>query len=340
MRQIWITKAGAPDVLVVKEAPDPQPRPGEMRIRVAASGVNFADILGRMGLYPDLPPIPVVPGYEVGGRVDAVGEGVDASWIDREVMAMTRFGGYSDVVCVLEDQVFVRRAGMSAFDAAAIPVNYFTAWQLLVVMGGLKRGETVLIHSAGGGGGVAATQIARHIGARVIGTASAAKHAELGGLGVDYLIDYRTEDFEARTREITNGRGVELILDAAGGDSLKKGYRVLAPTGRLGVFGISSAATHKTRSMFGMLSTLASTPWLQFNPLALMNANKGVFGVNLGHMWGEVDRMRVWADQVLDLWEQGIVKPMIARTFRFDEAADAHNFIHDRKNVGKVLLTP
>ena len=196
MRQIWITKAGAPDVLVVKEAPDPQPRSGEMRIRVAASGVNFADILGRMGLYPDLPPIPVVPGYEVGGRVDAVGEGVDASWVDREVMAMTRFGGYSDVVCVPENQVFIRPAGMSAFDAAAIPVNYFTAWQLLVVMGGLKQGETVLIHSAGGGVGVAATQIAKHIGARVIGTASAAKHAELRALGVDHLIDYRTEDFE------------------------------------------------------------------------------------------------------------------------------------------------
>jgi NADPH:quinone reductase-like Zn-dependent oxidoreductase len=229
---------------------------------------------------------------------------------------------------------------MAAFNAAAIPVNYFTAWQLLVVMGGLKRGETVLIHSAGGGVGVAATQIAKHIGARVIGTASAAKHAELRALGVDHLIDYRTEDFEARTREITNGRGVELILDAVGGDSLKKGYRVLAPTGRLGVFGVSSAATHKTRSMFGMLSTLASTPWLQFNPLALMNANKGVFGVNIGHMWGEADRIRAWADQVLELWEHGVVKPRIARTFRFDEAADAHNFIQDRKNIGKVLLTP
>ncbi len=149
MRQIWISKAGPPEVLVVKEAPDPQPAAGEMRIRVEASGVNFADVLGRLGLYPDLPRIPVVPGYEVAGRVDAIGSGVDASWIGREVFGLTRFGGYADVVCVPQAQVFPRPPGMSAQQGASIPVNYLTAWQLIVVMGGLKAGETVLIHSAG-----------------------------------------------------------------------------------------------------------------------------------------------------------------------------------------------
>ena len=276
MRQIWISKAGPPEVLAVKEAPDPQPAAGEMRIRVEASGVNFADVLGRLGLYPDLPRIPVVPGYEVAGRVDAVGGGVDPSWVGRDVFALTRFGGYADVVCVPTAQVFVRPEGISAQEGASIPVNYLTAWQLMIVMGGLKPNETVLIHSVGGGVGIAATQIAKHLGARVIGTASAAKHSELRALGVDHLIDYRTEDFEARARQITGGRGVELVLDAIGGDSLKKGYRLLAPTGRLGTFGVSSAATNKTGGMFGMLSVLASTPWLQFNPLSLMNANKGV----------------------------------------------------------------
>jgi len=340
MRQIWITRAGPPEALAVKEAPDPTPQAGEVRIRVEASGVNFADIMGRMGLYPDLPPIPVVPGYEVGGTIDAIGAGVEASWIGRDVFALTRFGGYADVICVPVNQIFARPPGLSATDAAAIPVNYFTAWQLIVVMGGLKRGETILIHSAGGGVGIAATQIAKHIGARIIGTASSSKHAELRALGVDHLIDYRTEDFEVRAREITNWRGVELILDAVGGASFKKGYRLLAPTGRLGMFGISSAATHKERSMLGMLSTLANTPWLQFNPIALLNANKGVFGVNLGHLWGEVDRIRGWADQILDLWAQGVIKPHIARSFRFDEAADAHHFIQDRKNIGKVILVP
>ncbi len=222
-------------------------------------------------------------------------------------------------------------------EGASIPV--ITAWQLIVVMGALKAHETVLIHSAGGGVGIAATQIAKHIGAKVIGTASAAKHDDLRALGADHLIDYRTEDFEARARQITGGRGVELILDAVGGDSLKKGYRLLAPTGRLGIFGASSAATNKTGGYFGMLSMLASMPWLQFDPLSLMNANKGVFGVNQGHMWGEIDRMRGWLDQLMGLWEKGATRPKIARTFPFDEAPAAHHFIQDRKNIGKVLLT-
>jgi NADPH:quinone reductase-like Zn-dependent oxidoreductase len=340
MRQIWISKAGPPEVLVVKEAPDPHPAAGEVRVRVQASGVNFADVMGRLGLYPDLPRIPVVPGYEVAGRIDEIGEGVEASWIGREVFALTRFGGYADAICVPQTQVFPRPPNMSVQEGASIPVNYLTEWQLVVVMGALKAGETILIHSAGGGVGVAATQIAKHIGAKVIGTASAAKHGELRALGVDELIDYRNDDFEARTRQITGGRGVELILDAVGGASFKKGYRLLAPTGRLGMFGLSSAATNKTGGFLGMASALARTPWLQFNPLSLMNANKGVFGVNLGHMWGEVERMRGWMDQLMGLWAEGAIKPKIAHVFTFDEAAAAHHFIQDRKNVGKVLLTP
>jgi NADPH:quinone reductase-like Zn-dependent oxidoreductase len=340
MRQIWISKSGPPEVLVVKEAPDPHPAAGELRIRVEASGVNFADIMGRLGLYPDLPRIPVVPGYEVAGRVDAVGAEVDAGWVGRDVFASTRFGGYADVVCVPQAQVFARPSDMSAQEGASIPVNYLTAWQLVVAMGGLKAGETVLIHSAGGGVGIAATQIAKHIGAKVIGTASAGKHEQLTAAGVDDLIDYRSEDFEKRAREITGGRGVELILDAVGGDSLKKGYRILAPTGRLGVFGASSAAVGKGAGYRGMVSMLANTPWVQFNPLSLMNANKGVFGVNLGHMWGAFDRVRPWMDELLALWEKGVIKPKIARVFNFDEAPAAHHFIQDRKNIGKVLLKP
>ena len=340
MRQIWITKAGPPEVLEVKEAPDPEPKAGEVRIRVEATGVNFADIMGRLGIYPDLPPMPVVPGYEVSGRIDAVGAGVDGNWAGRDILAVTRFGGYADIVCVPAKQIFARPANMSALEGAAFPVNYFTAWQLVVVMGGLKAGETVLVHSAGGGVGIAATQIAKHIGARVIGTASAGKHAELRSLGVDDLIDYRTEDFEARTREITNGRGVELILDAVGGESWKKGYRVLAPTGRLGMFGLSAAATGKNRNVLSMLSAVVQMPWVQFNPLSLMNANKGVFGVNVGHMWGEIDRQRAWADRLWELWAQGAIKPKIARSFRFNEAPQAHHFIQDRGNIGKVVLVP
>lgn len=340
MRQVWITKNGAPEVLQVKEAADPSAAAGQVRIRVEAAGVNFADIMGRIGLYPDLPPVPVVCGYEVGGRVDAVGSGVDASWVGKDVFAMTRFGGYSDVVCVPENQVFVRPSGMSAEQGAAIPVNYFTAWQLVVVMGGLRAGETMLVHSAGGGVGIAATQIAKNIGAKVIGTASKGKHEYLSSIGVDMLIDYRTEDFEKCTMELTKGAGVELILDAVGGASFKKGFRVLAPTGRLGMFGMSSAAPDKQRNMAAALKMALQMPWFQFNPVALIDSNKGVFGVNLGHLWEQVPRIQSWADSLLALWDKGIVRPCVDKVFPFAEAAAAHHYVQDRKNIGKVLLKP
>jgi NADPH:quinone reductase-like Zn-dependent oxidoreductase len=227
---------------------------------------------------------------------------------------------------------------MSAEVGAAIPVNYLTAYQLVRVMGGLRSGETMLVHSAGGGVGIAAIQLAKHCGARVIGTASAGKHEFLKGLGVDHCIDYRREDFARRVAEITGGAGVELVLDAVGGSSFKKSYRSLAPSGRLGMFGISSAAIGKQRSLTAFAKTVATMPWLQFTPIALMNENKGVFGVNLGHLWGEMERVSGWVHELLALYQQGVVQPVIARKFSFAQAAEAHHYIQDRKNIGKVLL--
>ena len=340
MRQVWISKAGAPEVLEVREAPDPEPAAGEVRIAVEAAGINFADIMARMGAYPDLPGIPIVVGYEVAGTIDAVGPGVDTSRVGTRVLALCRFGGYSSSVCVPENQTFVRPEGMDALTGAAIPVTYLTAWQLIVVMGGLQAGDTVLIHSAGGGVGIAGVQIAKHLGATVIGTASAGKYEFLRSIGVDHCIDYRTEDFESRTLEITNGAGVELICDAVGGDSFKKGFRILAPTGRLGMFGMSTSVTGKRRSLLSMLRMLFSLPWFQFNPVTLMNQNKGVFGVNMGRMWDQAPRLGGWMAEIVGLYEQGVVAPRVDATFSFDDAAAAHHYIQDRKNVGKVLLTP
>ena len=134
------------------------------------------------------------------------------------------------------------------------------------------------------------------------------------------------------------GRGVELALDAVGGESFRKSHRLLAPTGRHGMFGISAAANAKERDLLNMLRTLASTPWLLFTPSALLNANKGVFGVNLGRMWGEIDRMRGWMSELLDLRSKGVIQPKIDRVFPFDEASLAQHYIQDRKNLGKVLL--
>jgi NADPH:quinone reductase-like Zn-dependent oxidoreductase len=340
MRQIWIPKAGPPEVLSLREAKDPEPGRDEVRIRVEASGVNFADIVGRLGMYPDLPPMPVVPGYEVAGRIDAAGEEVDPEWLGRNVLALTRFGGYSDVLCVPSAQVFARPEGMNAEVGAAIPVNYLTAYQLVVVMGGLRAGETMLVHSAGGGVGIAAIQLARRIGARIIGTASAAKHDFLKGIGADHCIDYTRDDFETKTREITDGRGVELILDAVGGASFTKSYRALAPSGRLGMFGASAVVTGERRSIASAVRTMASMPWFRFTPIALMNENKGVFGVNLGHLWNEVDRIGSWMETLLAEYRAGAIAPVVAQTFALADAADAHRYIQERKNIGKVLLLP
>ena len=339
MRQIWITRAGPPEVLQVREAPDPQPKAGEIRVRVEASGVNFADIMGRMGIYPDLPPVPVVPGYEVSGRVDAIGTGVEGNWVGRDVIALTRFGGYSDTICVPAKQVFTRPAGMSALEGAAIPVNYFTAWQLVVVVGGLKANETFSsIQRA------AASASPRRRPPSISAPRSSARH--LWQSTANYA------RWESITSSITGprisrrGRAKSPTAAALNLSSMpsavnrsRKDIAFSRPRDGSGCSAFPRWRS-KERNVLAMLSMLASTPWLQFNPLSLMSANKGVFGVNLGHMWSEIDRMREWGDGLLELSAKGAIKPKVARSFRFDEAPQAHHFIQDRRNIGKVLLVP
>ena len=338
MRQIFITGKGGPEKLQIREAPDPTPVTGTLRIRVKASGINFADILARQGLYPDAPKIPCVVGYEVSGVVDAVGAGVDESWIGSEVFALTRFGGYADVVIVPEAQVFERPQGLSYEQCAAIPVNYLTAWQLLVVMGSLHKHESVLIHNAGGGVGLAAIDVARHIGAHIIGTASSGKHAFLKTRGLHEAIDYNTQDWSAELKRLTNGHGVELIIDPLGGNHWKKSYRSLRSTGRLGMFGISVATQS---SLFGPLRLLPVALGMPFfHPIPLMNNNKSVFGVNMGHLWHEVPKIRAWMETLREGIRGGWVRPHVDRSFRFDEAGEAQAYMEARKNTGKVVLVP
>ena len=338
MRQVWITKRGGPEVLQVREAPDPEPREGEVRIRVAASGINFADILARMGLYPDAPPLPTVVGYEVAGTIDRVGPGVAGLREGDRVGSLTRFGGYSDVVCVGAQQAFPIPEGISFEAAAAVPVNYVTAWIMLVTLGNVQAGDRVLVHAAAGGVGQAALQICRWKGAEVIGTASASKHARLKEMGVAHCIDYTSQDFLAETKRITGGRGVDIALDAVGGDSFQKSYRALAPLGRLYVFGASALAPGKTRNYVRAIrGLLAMGSW---KPLDLMNRNKGVHGVNVGHLWKQADRLRAMLGEIVGLVSDGTFTPVVDRTVPFDRAADAHAYMQDRKNFGKVLLTP
>lgn len=336
MKQLWITAKGGPQALQQREAPDPEPQAGQLRIRVRASGINFADILARKGLYPDAPKLPAVIGYEVSGIVDAVGTQADAGWIGKAVFALTRFGGYADTVVVPQNQVFEKPAGLSFEQAAAIPVNYLTAWQLLVVVGALKQDETVLIHNAGGGVGLAAIDIAHHIGATIYGTASAGKHGFLKQRGLHEAIDYTKFDWTREIARLTQGRGVELITDPLGGVEWKKSYRALRHTGRLGVFGASTATESVLPGPLKLLSVGLGMPW--FNPVALMNQNRSVFGVNLGHLWHEVPKLQVWMKTLLDGVEAGWVRPHVDRSFALAQAGEAQAYIEARKNTGKVVL--
>jgi len=338
MKQVWIPRIGEPEVLELREAPDPEPGAGEVRIRIRASGINFADILARMGLYPDAPKLPAVVGYEVAGVVDATGEGVSGFARGDRVLATTHFGGYSDVVCVPRDSIFQIPEGLGFEAAAAIPVNYLTAWLMLVSMGNIRRGETVLVHACAGGVGLAALQICRHFGAEVIGTASASKHPRLRDLGVAACIDYRTQDFEVEVAKLTDGRGVDIALDAIGGESFAKSYRSLASLGRLFIFGSSSVAPGSKRSMITALLQLWRMP--TFKPMKLMSHNRGVIGVNLGHLWSRREELTRVMSEILTLVDDGSLAPVVDRSFPLADASSAHRYIQDRKNFGKVILVP
>jgi synaptic vesicle membrane protein VAT-1 len=339
MRQVWITRRGGPEVLAVREAPDPSPGPGEVLVQVSAAGVNFADVMARMGLYPDAPPLPCVVGYEVAGTVAAIGAGgADGLRMGDRVLALTRFGGYSDRLVVPRGQVSVIPGDLSFEQAAAIPVNYLTAWLMLVHLGNVRAGDKVLVHAAAGGVGQAAVQIARWREAEIIGTASRSKHERLRAAGVHHCIDYTSQDFEAEVRRLTAGRGVDIVLDAVGGASFRKSYRSLAPLGRLFMFGASSAAPGERRQIWSALRALIAMP--RFRAIPLMNENRGVFGLNLGHLWGDVDRLGGMLAEILALTEKRVLVPVVDGTHRFDQAGQAHARLQSRQSFGKVLLTP
>src|SRR5713101_3653145 len=338
MRAVVTTRNGDAGVLKVEQRSDPVPERDQVLIRVKAAGLNFADILARQGLYPDGPPKPCIMGYEVSGIVETAGEQVDRSWIGKSVIAMTRFNGQAELVAVSSAQVFEKPEQLSFEQGAAIPVNYLTAWALLVTMGGLQKDEAVLIHNAGGGVGLAALDIAKHIGAKTYGTASPSKHEFLKARGLGHAIDYRNQDWLPVLMDLTQGRGVELAIDPLGGASWKKTYRALRTTGRMGVFGMSTASASGIRGKLRAMKALVQTP--KFHPLALMNRNKGVFGLNLGHMWGEGEKVASWTLEIMRGIQQGWIQPHVDRAFSFEQIAEAHRYMEARKNIGKVVLVP
>ena len=232
MRQIWSTKAGPPEVLAVREAADPEPGPKEVRIRVRAAGINFADLMARVGLYPDAPKIPCVVGYEVAGVVDAVGKDVTRFRGGERVFGMPRFGGYTDTLCVNEAQAFRMPDAMSFEEGAALPVVYLTAHHMMLFTGHLRPRSRVLVHSAAGGVGLAAIQLAKTRDCEIFGIASRSKHGFLKEQGVQHTID-NDADYASVVRAATGGRGVDLVLDPVGGKkSVRVDIRVISATNK------------------------------------------------------------------------------------------------------------
>jgi NADPH:quinone reductase-like Zn-dependent oxidoreductase len=332
MRAVVITKHGGPGVLEVQEDVDPQLGPGEVRIDVAAAGINFADVMARMGLYQDAPKTPCVVGYEVAGTVLELGEGVEGFTPGQRVFAGTQFGGYASQVVVPAGDVVPLPDVLSFEQGAAIPVNYGTAWAGLIGFGSLKPGERVLVHSAGGGVGIAATQIAKRTGAEVYGTASPGKHARITELGVDRALDYTQTGWERGLPKF------DLILDAIGGKSFRTGYDLLRPGGRLVAFGASSIVSGQRRNLITALRTVVRMP--RFNMIKQMSESKAVIGLNMLTLWKDRGTLEPWIAPLREMLDDGTVEPVVAGAFPFEQAGEAQSMITERKNVGKVVLTP
>ena len=339
MRQVWVTGPGGPEVLEVRELPDPHPGPGEVRISVHAAGVSFADVLARAGLYPDAPKPPTVLGYDVAGVIDEAGTEVQGFAEGDRVLALTRFGGYSSAVVVPVHRVKVVPPGKDLRQAAGLPVSYLTAYLTLNRLGSVRPGDWVLIHAAAGGVGLSALQLCRKLGAVTIGTASAGKHERLRKIGLDHPVDYRDQDFEAEVMRITAGRGVDIVLDAVGGTTTRKSYRCLAPLGKLVFFGLSAGSARSRRSAWRTFpKAVATTPI--FHPVQLLNANKGVLGFNLGHLWELTDVIGGTLAELVRMWGDGEIDPIVDSSFPFSRTGDAHAQLEEARNFGKVVLVP
>jgi synaptic vesicle membrane protein VAT-1 len=339
MRAIWITKAGGPEVLAVRETADPEPGPGEVRIAVRAAGLNFAEVMARQGLYPDAPKLPCVVGYEVAGVVDGLGAEVTGVEVGQRVLALVRFGGPSDPVCAPVSRVLTMPDDMDFTEGAALPVNYLTAYHMLFRVANLRPGARVLVHMAAGGVGLAVLQLCRTVPDVVtFGTASEAKHDVLRSEGCTHPIDYRVTDYAARVRELTGGEGVDLVLDPLGGRDWKRGISLLRPVGQLIAYGFANLSGGEKRSVRRLVGQLTGVPLL--TPFGMMDRNYTVSGVNLGHLWERTDLISEELAALLDLWRAGAIRPRVDGVYSFEEAAAAHRRIGERRNIGKVVLVP
>jgi NADPH:quinone reductase-like Zn-dependent oxidoreductase len=295
--------------------------------------------MARQGLYPDAPPLPAIMGYECAGEIDAVGGSVHDFAAKDRVVAFTRFGGQSDTVCVSPEFVFRIPDKMSFEHAAALPVSYMTAYHMLFNVARVRPGDHVLVHMAAGGAGTAALQLCRSVGGVITyGTASASKHEYVRSHGCTHPIDYHTQDYVAEVRRLTNGGGVDFVLDALGGGDWKKGYSLLRPGGLLIAFGFANMNKGGRRRLGHIVTQALKIP--VYTPMRFLGENRGVAGVNLGHMWDAIDTLREGSQKLIALYDEGKIAPHVHATFPFARAAEAHTLLESGKSLGKILLVP
>lgn len=334
-RRVEFTKAGSPSTIRVADMPMPEPKSGQVRVKVAFAGINFADLLMRLGFYQPRPPYPFTPGYEVSGVIDSIGDDESEFTVGQRVVAAMSTGGQASHVVVDTQRVLPLPDEITLEDAAAIPVTYLTAHHMLHHLGHLDQDESVLIHGGAGGVGTAALQLCQWAGvSQVWATASGSKSEIIESYG-GRAIDRHTQDFVSIIKKETDGQGVDHILDPIGGDNLTRSLSVLKEGGRLYTYGMSAVAPTSKRSMLRSFLAWRKTP--AFDPLRLMTRNRGVFGVHMGTWKNEV----VMLEQLQRVMEgvlSGALKPVIDTVFDVEDVAKAHQYLHDGKNIGKVLL--
>ena len=340
MKQIWITRKGPPEVLQVKEGPDLVPGPNQVLLSVKAAGVNFSDLLARRGRYPEAPNPPMVVGYEVSGEVLGLGQGVTEFSLGQKVFAPVYFGGYSSQCLVSKEQVFPIPAGMSFSQAAAFPINYLTAFAVAHEIGRIRTGDRVLIYSAAGGVGLALIDLCRVCGAVPVGVASASKHSALKKRGVETLIDSKSATLDEDILKASQPKGFDLIFDSRGGESWSSSLKLLAPFGKLIAFGFSSCLDEITTGV-PAFKPEGTHIWFGADLFQLAQSNVSVAGFNLATLWKKsFSEIRKWTLELLKYQEQGKLNITVDKEFRFEEAAEAHRYLEDRKNFGKVVLLP
>ncbi|XP_072228896.1 synaptic vesicle membrane protein VAT-1 homolog [Leuresthes tenuis] len=323
--------------LQVKTLKKPQLKAEEVLVRVKACGLNFAELLGRQGLYELLPNPPVTMGMEGSGVVEAVGEDVKDRKVGDRVIVMSRSGMWQEVVVVPAERTFPMAEEMSFEEAAALPINYMTSYMMLFEMANLRPGKSVLIHMAAGGVGIAATQLCQTVqDVTIFGTASASKHETITQGGVTHPIDYRTKDYVTEIRKISPN-GVDIVLDPLGGSDTQKGFSLLKPMGMLIAFGAANCVTGQKKNLLAMAKTWYNQ--LSLNTLKLMQTNKAISGFHLGYV--PIDELFTSTMfKLLELYKQGKIKPRIDSCYHFEEVAEAMKRMHDRQNIGKVILLP